>query len=184
MSFEDYLKKSDQQTRDLEKKILDLTNVIAQESYKNHQILAEQGESIDSLREHENQMNYNLQKSTRHLHKIGSYANGITKFFTKEYYYPPVKEEVNKNKSPIQMSPLYKNIDDPVNSDVVNNINYPSSEFELNLKKNLQIIKNIQLTILNELDGQINELSSHHDKISNLNMAITNLNNRIDGHLN
>jgi hypothetical protein len=169
MSFENYLKESTVKHLDLEKKILNLANDIAQESQKNYETLIEQGNTINTLKNTENKIDYQLKNSSLYLRRIGSYAYRITKFFTKDYYYSKPQETISE---PVQMSSI------PVATSTNVNVN-DTDNFELALKKNLKIIKNIQLNISNELDDQIHELNQHNDKILQLDAKVKDLNNTI-----
>lgn len=199
MSFQDCSKqnhykgdprrKIDAKQVQLEKEILDLASSIAEESYHNHQRLNEQGESINSWNKDEDQMTYQLKKSDQYLKKIGAYANRITKFFTKDYYYPPVKEETERV---IKMQSIdfdsIEGIEDPDNPDLdellnLNLVDEPDTEFEENLKKKLEIIKNIQLTISDQLDDQIEELKHHNNTVETLDDKVKDLSRKIDQHL-
>lgn len=143
---------------DLDKDILNLTLDIAEESTKNHHTLIEQGVIIDSLKSKEDQINNNLKTSSVYLSKINSYANMITKYFSKDYYHKPVISE---------------------NRDTIENRKDSDYQFTDDIKKNLEIIKNIQLNISNELDDQIDALKYHSNKISQLDSNVKNLHSRI-----
>lgn len=174
MSFENYLKEPTVKHLDLEKKILNLTDSIALESQKNYETLAEQGNTINTLKNTENKIDFQLKNSSLYLRRIGSYAYRITKFFTKDYYYSKPQETISE---PVQMSSIPISSTPSVSNTSLNS-NQPDN-FELALKKNLNIIKNIQLNISHELDDQIHELNQHNDKIPQLDNKVKDLNNTI-----
>jgi len=182
--------------RNLERDILELTSSIAEESYQNHQRLADQGEAINLWNKDENKMNFKLKKSAQYLRKIGSYAHRVSKFFSKDYYYPPTLAPDDEKEKEVDHLITMKEIDfdliddleDPDNPNLenllsLNLVDDPTYEFEQNLKKKLEIIKSIQLTIADQLDNQIEELKNHDDEFSRLNSQVQHLDREILRHL-
>lgn len=165
----------------LDEEILTLVGSIAETSYQNHQRLADQGEIIHSWNNDENKMNYKLKQSTQYLNKIGSYIYSVSKFFSKNYYYPPIQKMENPSTT---IKDIKVNFEDTKTFLSLNLIDDPNYELEENLKKKLEIIKNIQLNITDQLDDQIEELKNHDNTISKLKSEVNLLDQKIFQYLN
>lgn len=165
--------------------ILKITDDIADSSYKNCQRLNTQGEIIDGWNREEVDIKYNLEKSNQHMNKIDSFAHGISKFFTRSYWKPTKKEEIPKKSESerktrtLEELTLDKNLMDLQ----LNSSDQYDFEFEKEIKKRLDIIKNFQNEISNQLDEQNNELKEHQNSISNLKSKINHLDQRIDKYI-